>query len=73
MGAKIPQQSSPSYGCSCGFQHIRKGYFSRTTTKGSFAPHFACAHIQLAVNDLTSNHIIFSFLCHQMAVMISVY
>jgi len=31
------------------------------TTKGSFAPFFVCAHIQLAGNDLTSNHIISPF------------
>ena len=60
MGAKIPQQSSPSCGCSCGYTPYGKDTFYRHDNKGLLRPSFfACAHIQLADDDLTSNHIIF--------------
>jgi hypothetical protein len=40
MGAKIPQQSSPSCGCSCGYTPYERILLTGITTKGSSAPLF---------------------------------
>ena len=43
MGAKIPQQSSPSCGCSCGYTPYERILLTGMTAKGSSAPLF-CLH-----------------------------
>ena len=59
MGAKIPQQSSPSKGRDLRRSHIRKVLSHARTKSGGSRPLLILirAHIRLSGDDLASNHI----------------